>query len=674
MQDARRPRWLWLVFVIAWLCAFSLHWQRWKQEEAHRSVELVLDFNSLVELARMQGQSWEQLWPEFSRQNIKGLAFSELRLDELENYGICSVYDGVALGADLGTGSGQPPLPDPQRTYVVCWAGAHSALMSPDQVGQALQDTFGTEKVRRFILPHPRLGGSTVWEVGYPLKVAQGVGICLPEWAVQAAEKAGVKVWARPENKPPITREAVDRYLDRLAHDYKLEGIIFGGSSNEVLGYGGDDLEVLKETAATIQRYGWKLGFIELPKATQQKGVETLVRALPLQTVRVFAVPPAQQEKLKPERVAQMYGLAARERNLTVLYLRPYAYDPSPDKGFENATQKMLTQLNEDLGDRISTDASTFTKEVVVPPWLAAPMAAGGMAAGLLVLSTYLPIGSAVAGTAVLGFAVLTGVLAATKFAHLWLSLVALGTACGACALAVVSQFPALRAAARAEGFRSIFGLSVRAWLTMSLVSLMGAWLASSFLQETSYKLGLDIFRGVKVLTVLTPLAITAAWMLEGDERSHWLAIGGASLKLYQLVGLGLLAVGGIFYTMRTGNMGGEVGGDALEAEKYVRMVLDQSIGVRPRFKEFLLAHPAMLIVPFAIRFGWRELAAVLLLVGSLGQCGLLDTFAHVHTPLKISLIRALLGLLFGGALGFVYAFVFWKIARRVQKHPELST
>jgi hypothetical protein len=77
-----------------------------------------------------------------------------------------------------------------------------------------------------------------------------------------------------------------------------------------------------------------------------------------------------------------------------------------------------------------------------------------------------------------------------------------------------------------------------------------------------------------------------------------------------------------------------------------------------------MLAHPAMLLIPFAIRWSWRELTLVLLLVGSLGQCGLCDTFAHVHTPLQISLVRCLLGMALGGLAGWFYAAILWPAAR----------
>jgi hypothetical protein len=662
MTPARPQRWLWVVFVAAWLTSLFWHAQRWQQESRHRAVEMVMDYNSIVDYARSQGKEWQDVLPEFKARGIQGLAFAELRLEELENYGICSVFSGVGLGTELGSGNAERP--HPQKTYLVCWDRGNP-LLSAQALESTLQAVFGRDKVRNWpTTGWERLSKAVVIEVALPLRAVQNIGVCLPTWGMDVAAQQKLQLWVRPENKPStVTAEGVREYLSRLHDAYpQLEGIIFGGSSNEVVGYP----EALDEAASLIGQYRWKLGYIELPKATQQKGIETLVRKLKESTVRVFAVPPAQQEKLKPERVGQMYGLAARERNLTVLYLRPYAFDPSPDKGFEDANQRLLQDIQADLQQNhlLADEAATFAQQVRVHPVGAALMAAGGMAAGLLVIGYFIPLPNTVLVAGVLAFTLVSGLAVSVgAVAHLALAALALGTACASCALAVVSQFERLRAAAEAEGFAQIMTRSTLAWVGMSAISLAGAWMASAFLQDTSYKLGLDIFRGVKVLTVITPLLITAAWALTPAERGHWLQIGSAPLRLYQLIGIAVLAVGGIFYTMRTGNMEGSSGGDALEYERHFRMVLDQTLGVRPRFKEFLLSHPAMLMVPFAIRWGWREAAAVLILVGSLGQAGLLDTFAHVHTPLKVSLIRAVMGLLFGAVLGWVYGLVLWKLA-----------
>lgn len=622
---------------------------------------MVIDYNALLEYTRAKGEKdWLKVLQEF--EGVKGVAFTELKLEELEGYGICTVFSGIALGADTGQGtSDSPPLPNPQFTYLVQWS-PHRHL-NAEKLALAINESFPGKARIWDASRSNKIAGAQVVEVQMPLRSLQNTGICYPDWAIQEAAQDGLSIWLRPENKASTIQPAnIQAYFDRLALK-KPEGIIFGGSSNEVVGYSDED--VLKSTAAAIHDRKWKLGFIESAKANQQKGIETLVRSAPLDTVRVFTVPPMQQEKLKPERVAQMYSLAARERNLTVLYLRPYAYDPTPDKGFENANQLFFGDLSDQLKERLSDKADQFANEVRLHPFLVGLLSLAGLAAFWLVALEYFPKAPAVLiVVSLLAFAVLNVALANK---HMWMALMALGTACCLSSLSVISQFDRLRRAGDEKKtiLQAMMGSS-HAWLIMSVISLAGAWISSCFLQETTYKLGLDIFRGVKVITVLMPVAITALWCLSEGQRKHWLGIGGAPLKLYQLIALGILAVGGLVYTMRTGNMAGTDVGESMETERYLRMVLDQTLGVRPRFKEFLMAHPAMLLAPLALRMGWKELTAILILVGATGQCGLFDTFAHVHTPLQVSLIRCVMGAAFGLLLGWIYAGILLVLAKGV--------
>ena len=72
---------------------------------------------------------------------------------------------------------------------------------------------------------------------------------------------------------------------------------------------------------------------------------------------------------------------------------------------------------------------------------------------------------------------------------------------------------------------------------------------------------------------------------------------------------------------------------------------------IRPRTKE-LLMHPVAIL---GLAGGWPVWAANLfILAGVIGQGSIMDSFAHYHTPLIITLLRTLNGLAFGAAIGFL--------------------
>ena len=59
-----------------------------------------------------------------------------------------------------------------------------------------------------------------------------------------------------------------------------------------------------------------------------------------------------------------------------------------------------------------------------------------------------------------------------------------------------------------------------------------------------------------------------------------------------------------------------------------------------------------------AARWGFLP-SLVLVLLAGIGQAGIVDTFAHIHTPLDVTLIRVALGVIIGGVIGFFAGGVF---------------
>jgi hypothetical protein len=72
--------------------------------------------------------------------------------------------------------------------------------------------------------------------------------------------------------------------------------------------------------------------------------------------------------------------------------------------------------------------------------------------------------------------------------------------------------------------------------------------------------------------------------------------------------------------------------------EELLRERLEDWLIARPRFKEFLVGHPALML--------WRREPSLvhlgLLALGALGQASIINTFVHLHTPLVLSLWRTI--------------------------------
>jgi hypothetical protein len=193
------------------------------------------------------------------------------------------------------------------------------------------------------------------------------------------------------------------------------------------------------------------------------------------------------------------------------------------------------------------------------------------------------------------------------------------------------------------------FGLAITWFIVTALISLMAVPFVFGLLNNITYSMVLQQFRGVSMLH-LAPIGLTAIYVLlyTGSSPIRRLRkVAGMPITVFMVVAFVVIAVVGMYYLSRTGNEG-----SASSLELTFRNWLEQTFGVRPRSKEFMLSHPLLLLGLFlALRY---RAAWVLIIVGSIGQLSMVDTFAHIHTPLYISIIRVFLGLGLGAIIGII--------------------
>lgn len=218
-------------------------------------------------------------------------------------------------------------------------------------------------------------------------------------------------------------------------------------------------------------------------------------------------------------------------------------------------------------------------------------------------------------------------------------------------------------------------------------VTLLGALCVATLLTEVRFLLKIEEFRGVK-LAHLAPLVTLAAILAapalglgrilskREENRSllrsflvlfqSWM---NQTIRVWELgAALVILALVGV-YLVRTGNEGLPV--PALEAA--LRRWLEESFFARPRTKEVFIGHPALFV---ALAFwkekdAWRRRALrfgvhALLILGAIGQISIINTFAHAHSALLVSLARTFYGMILGLLLGVAAVLALaWIVDRR---------
>lgn len=193
-----------------------------------------------------------------------------------------------------------------------------------------------------------------------------------------------------------------------------------------------------------------------------------------------------------------------------------------------------------------------------------------------------------------------------------------------------------------------------------ALISLIGIPYIVALLNNVTYMLVLQQYRGVSLLHV-APIALVAVYVIfySSDVPIFRTVIRflKMDIKVWWVVAAAVLGLAGMYYLSRTGNAG-----QVLPLERWFRAMLEDTFGVRPRNKEFMFAHPLFLFGLY-LALKYRN-AVFLFLIGVIGQLSMIDTFAHIHTPLTISAIRVVLGLTLGAAIGFVY-IIGWEWIER---------
>jgi hypothetical protein len=198
-------------------------------------------------------------------------------------------------------------------------------------------------------------------------------------------------------------------------------------------------------------------------------------------------------------------------------------------------------------------------------------------------------------------------------------------------------------------------------FIRTTVISLAAVPFMVALLNDITYSLVIQQFRGVSLLH-LAPLGLVALYVFlygPGDTViGNTRKILQMPLTVLWIVGIGLLGIVGMYYLSRTGN-GGQVTGLELQ----FRSLMENTFGVRPRIKEFMLGHPIFLVGIFlSLRYRW---ALILLIPGTIAQLSMVDTFAHFHTPFLISLIRGALGVGIGLLIGLIGILV-WQVAEKL--------
>ena len=626
---------LWAVIFLGLAASLYSAAMRWRTETRNRAVEIVLDFAEVREVAAAEGRTVGDALRRFRKAGVSSIAIQE---------------DTIA------------GLIEQRRAEVMAARDSshfNLSVAGPETVKQVLGALKA--KVPAGFEADTSDPTAAFLQVKAPLNAVRTLGVGLDPRSVAAVRGAGLGIVGRVFNFDSVTPANIQWTLENLKAS-GAHSVLFAGE--DVLGYKSyllDDPEKpgRASTASLLKNLKLTVALVEFSK---MKGMETLAKPDAENVIRLHALTGAEMANAEIPATIQRYLLAARERNIRQLFVHLFLNE-SP-----------ILETNAKLIEDIVTglDRGGLTPEIAhgyaplsTPLWNRALIGVGIAAAWLLLLES-------VTGSLRGGFGI-AGAIGAVLLVALPCVPLSLGVKVAALAAACIYPSLALLYTdllSPRHHVRFPVGVALGRFFVISAITGCGIAAIIGLLSDRLFLIKADAFMGIKGAQIV-PLALVfmvVALNLRADAyrtfrqaaidlRNRLMDIAAQPIRYWQIIVLAAALIAVALLLARSGNDPG-IGVSPLELK--FRAILDRFLFARPRFKEFLIGHPAlMLALIFGVQ-GRRQWAIPLFLVGMIGQVSLLNTFCHLHTPLLVGVWRALLGLGIGVVIGLaVYAAGF---------------
>ncbi|GAA3412838.1 DUF5693 family protein [Paenibacillus hodogayensis] len=659
--NKRAQKWLWWLVVLGLIATLPLVYKRIETERSTNQVDIVFDYRDLLDASiyRPNPESYilEKL-KLMKEAGIGSMSVNESTLEELKNSRRIQLY----TPQEYSLLTGKPITPGENNTYLL-----FTSNEARDKLQPIIEKTYRERlKVSVNSWSYNNRPGLII---SLPYEEANTKPMEPDPITMDMLEGQGFRLIARISNRmQPYSEEELEGLLKKLSHR-NIKRIVFDGSA--VTGYDEDpDLNNVKETAELLRKYDMGSAIIDRLKAPQKGFTVHFAEELDYNVVRLFPLYET-EANLKPEVIADKLVLAVKDRNLRILFLNTKAAKDM-DKGFINDyLDNILTSLTgpednpsegaiariEKLGYELG-EAHPFVLYGTGLTPLKPVVMVGGAALIALTIGLFFPM--LVSGAFVIGALGSLGLYVLSSS----LAVQAMAFGVGVCAPTLATLL-AIRYISRLREKKMVFGWwkATAVFVVTSMFSVVGVLYVVALLSGITYYLVLQQFRGVALLHLL-PIGLVAVYaLLFADSlglKGIVARIRAILLAKITVLWILLAAVFGAmayYYLTRTGNEG-----QATQMEKLIRTYLENGLGVRPRFKEFVFAHPLFILAAYLF-VKYRN--AIYLFAGAImGQLSIIDTFAHLHTPLYISFIRIGMGIVLGIVVSLAYVAV-WELAAR---------
>lgn len=587
MKQEQIKKILAVIILLSLIPASILLYRRIQSEGQQRIVSFVMDEIALESQADYFGKSSFELAKEYKALGLNGIAVYEETLSSLADKGDILLLTGPQLLNYAVINNLALPKIDSDTII--------ASELTQGALNYALAKN--TPRAKKIVL------NGRDWYVftgSSPARPAGPRDADIKRWS-----DAGYDIAYRPRNFPNLVNPSSD--WPKEAHYIIYHGLQIAGHPQEL-------------SKVVIDSKNYITGIIE---GVPQYGMSSILKKVPTARLLSFNQDYINQ-KLSPQDLIDKYLLAANERGISIMYLRPYIEEQQGEMIVN--TKKYISGLRQGFE------------------------AEGFLIAPLQKLELSYKTNSLLRGLSSLGI-VAALILLAFLYPGVWgilvvLAVIALGLMFGkldwaALALMAAVSFPVLGYGYLKENLSSL-GLA-------TVISLIGAILLSAVGSDRESMLAITPFGGVGATLLIPPLLFIFHYALKFRNPAKWIVdFWNQPIKISHIAiaFMGLIAMA--FIIMRRGNF------PIVSATSYELAFRNwlSHLFVRPRFKELFGHSVAVLGLSNKTWPSWIK--GISLTAGVIAQGTIMNSFSHYHTPFVISLQRTLIALVIGLVMGLI--------------------
>jgi hypothetical protein len=638
----------WLIVVAGVLCSLFLWGQRMQSEANYKNVQMVVNYSDIVAMANANDLTEEEFAKALQERGVSAVLYKEWSLGSLNANGQVAIEVGNNIEHASYVEKVSKEVPVSAANAYVALLDKNIAVQVKDHVLEKVPGAdYYPGQVDVITIPIMVPNGDS--EVVTALNKIKEIGAGFDMAGIARMSALGMDTVPQLRSWDNPTDTSLRMAFDEIKAMPNLVYLLF--NDKEIPGY-----PQKNRTVADLLKDD--KGNTVVPVATiefsDQKGLNQLGVLLNKDVIRLHTISNGEMGNLTPDSALDRWMLAARERNMRSLLVRFFDITtPGANlQGNLNYVASIQTGLIESgfTLDQPYEKPASIPASTILMAMVGTAVIAGVM---LILLEMRLPKLSLLA---------LIGGIA------IWLALLLVNPTMAKKMMALLSviTFPTLSCLLIMKPEARSIGKSVVALLKLCAISYIGAVLMVGLLADILFMLKLDQFIGVKLAHVVPIVAVPFILYIWNEEKPLTFVKQLLEKALdYKWTMLGVLvAVAGVIYLSRTGNSGAELSA----AESMMRTFLNDAMGVRPRSKEFLIGYPFTLLLFWlgASRKNW-----ILTIPAIIGQVSLVNTYAHIHTALIMSMQRSFNGLVLGIAVGLLLIIgvrMLFAIYRRLEQ------